>query len=293
MTDAFDITRDDDGVATIELQQGERPVVVLDGELIERLDATIDLLLEQGPPAGVVLASRAPRAFVAGADLKSIMAMGDEELHAYLERGADVFARLAKLPCPTAAAIHGVCLGGGLELAMHCDALVGCATEKPFAIGLPEAGLGICPGWGGTQMLGARMDASDAIARTISGTPLTSVEAHEGGLFDAWAGSVDDLRAAAAAWVRGAPAPARDGAPSRWIGRDAARTGVADAAASTDDSGSGPSRAVLDCIAMGLESGWAEGCARERKHLVNLRHTPDASERIRAFFDRGAKRANK
>lgn len=289
----FDIIRGDDGVATIELEQGDRPVVVLDGGLIDRLDATLDALYDGAAPTGVVLASRAPRAFVAGADLKSIMAMGDDELHAYLERGAGVFMRLATLPCPTAAAIHGACLGGGFELAAHCDALIGCASEKPFPIGLPEAGLGICPGWGGTQLLGARIDPGDAIERTISGTPMTSVEAQDAGLFDAWAGSASDVRAVGAAWVRRVEPPVRDGAPSRWIGREPSRGRAVEAVESTRDTETGPSRAVLDCVRIGLASGWADGCGAERKHLVNLRHTPDATERIRAFFDRSAKRANK
>lgn len=289
----FAITTDPDGIATIELEQGDRPVVVLDAELIDRLDATLDALQTGDTPAGVVLASRAPRAFVAGADLKSIMAMDDDALHTYLECGAAVYMKLASLPCPTAAAIHGACLGGGFELASHCDGLIGCAGAKPFPIGLPEAGLGICPGWGGTQMLGARIDPADAIAQTISGTPMTSHTAHEAGLFDGWADDAESLRAVATAWVRGRATPARDGAPSRWIGRDDARAAVAQALDSGAHPDTGPAHAVLDAVRIGLDQGFAQGCQSERKHLVNLRHTPDATERIRAFFDRGAKRANK
>ncbi|MFM8818881.1 MAG: hypothetical protein ACKOHI_13625, partial [Phycisphaerales bacterium] len=84
------------------------------------------------------------------------------------------------------AVIHRAALGGGLELAMHCDALVGTLPgegEKPWLVGLPEAGLCICPGWGGTQMLPARMDPKTAMVATASGAPwkCTDVPA---GLFD-------------------------------------------------------------------------------------------------------------
>src|SRR4030095_4414837 len=85
-------------------------------------------------------------------------------------------------------AINGAALGGGLELAMHCDGLVAApppsrdgAPGKPYPVGLPEAGLGLCPGWGGTNLLPARMDAADAIRRAASGQTMTDDEGAGGG----------------------------------------------------------------------------------------------------------------
>ncbi len=169
----LDIETDANGVVTVWLEQPERPVVVLDRSLIERIDATLDLL--QAEMAGFVLASRCSRVFVAGADLVEIDGLSDSELDEYLTLGQRVYGRIADLPCTTVAAVTGATLGGGLEIAMHCDELVGlepAADAKPYLVGLPEAGLGLCPGWGGANMLPARIEAETAIELTASGKPL-------------------------------------------------------------------------------------------------------------------------
>lgn len=275
------------GVVVVSLEQrgadGLKPVVVLDADLIDRIDATLDALPRDA--RGVVLASSAPRAFVAGADLKSIAALNDAELDAYLARGQEVFGRLSQLPCPTAAAIHAAALGGGLELAMHCDGLIGCSTPKPFVIGLPEASLGICPGWGGTNLFPARFHASDALARTGSGSPLKSDEALQNGLFDTWAEDQASLISVAASWVADSSPPPRDGMPSRWIGRPSCRGSVASAVEHMETL-SGPQAAVAACVRAGLTDGWLEALAEERRRLIGLRQTDEARAAIEAFFAR-------
>jgi len=260
-----------------------RPVVVLDGDLIERLDATLDAL--PSDLVGLVLASNAPRAFVAGADLKSIVSMSDTDLDIYLARGQDVFGRLSQLPCMTAAAIHGATLGGGLELAMHCDLLVGCPAVKPYPIGLPEAGLGLCPGWGGTNLLPARIDSAKAIEMTAMGKPMKTDGAREAGLFDAWTDAPEKLIETAAASVANKPCPTRDGSPSCWIGRDDNKA-KAEAGLEALDTSTGPAAAVAACVRAGLQDGWHEALAEERRRLVGLRNTDEAKAAIEAFFAR-------
>src|SRR5439155_140292 len=126
------------------------------------------------------------------------------------------------------AAINGAALGGGLELAMHCDGLMGAPPAardgqagKPYPVGLPEAGLGLCPGWGGTNLLPARMEAGEAIRRTASGQTMMFDEAVAAGLFDRVAPAPEKLIETAMGWVcdqkRGGRE--RDGAPRKWIGR--------------------------------------------------------------------------
>jgi enoyl-CoA hydratase/carnithine racemase len=286
------------GIATVVLEQPGKPVVVLELELIQRLEAALNAV----PPSavGVVLASASERVFVAGADLKAIMAMGDAELDKYLAYGSKVFGMISRLACPTVAAINGAALGGGLEVAMHCDGLVAAPPPskdgqpgRPYPVGLPEAGLLICPGWGGTNLLPARIDPAEAIRRTASGTPLTFDEANAAGLFDAVASSSGQLLETAKAWVkarRARGAVQRDGAPLRWIGRHPRAQAGKDALESVRDqvSATESGRAVLEAVEAGLTKGWQAALAVERRQLIGLRNTPAAREAIAAFFAKAA-----
>jgi 3-hydroxyacyl-CoA dehydrogenase/enoyl-CoA hydratase/3-hydroxybutyryl-CoA epimerase len=264
-------------------------VVVLDAWLIDELLAFFDDLAKGPRPTGFVLESKSTRVFVAGADLAEIDALDDAGLDRYLRRGADAFGRIASLACPSVAAIHSSALGGGLEIAMHCDALIGVATgsaDKPYRIGLPEAGLAICPGWGGTQMLPARIDPALAIRATASGETWKSTEVPEG-LFAAVVSSPAELRDAACAWIRShqrstsRPHPIAIDGESRGrirAGLDAARSMMASSAAAS---------AVVDAVETGLRDGWTQAIDAERRHLIRLRHTPEARAKLEAFFAKG------
>jgi enoyl-CoA hydratase/carnithine racemase len=300
-TEPFPIMRETSGpsagAAIFRLEQPGKPVVVLDEDLIHRLEATIRALPRD--VTGLVLASASERVFIAGADLKTISESSDEELHRYLEYGARVFGMLSRLPYPTVAAINGAALGGGLEVAMHCDALIACEPQsrdgtpgKPYPVGLPESGLGLCPGWGGTNLLPARMDPAEAIRRTAAGQPLTFDEAKALGLFDRVAPSPDQLIAESLAWLAGRSGKRveRDGAPSRWIGRPEAAARVL---ASLDSIRAELPRteaalAVAEAVDAGLSKGWEAALEVERRQLVRLRHTPAAREALAAFFARSS-----
>lgn len=277
-------------IATLTLDQPGRPVVVIEQSLLEQLDATLDTIPDDLD--GFILASAAERAFVAGADLKAIMALNDAELHTYLEFGARVFQRIADMPFPTAAAIHSTALGGGLELAMHCDGLIGVLDPdaKPYLIGLPEAGLKICPGWGGTNLLPARIDPETAIVATANGTAFKSNVAAELGIFDQTTDSREDLIHAAMIWIIGQDGTGRTGKPSRCIqtmntdeieiALDKSREEL-DSSLHTD--------AVIDAVKVGLNSGWGAALQCERDHLVRLRNTEPAQRAIDAFFNKSKK----
>lgn len=289
------------GVVTVMLEQQDRPVIVLDHDLLRRIEAT----LEQIPRTaqGLVLAS-ASRVFIAGADLKSISQWPDDELHRYLEYGARVFGMLSTFPFPTAAAIGGAALGGGLEIAMHCDGLIGAPPApgrdggpgKQYPIGLPESGLGLCPGWGGTNLLPARVDPAEAIRMTATGRTMVYEDAVAAGLFDEVAPDHASLLDTARRWVAARAGPGamgsaskpNDWAPTHWIGRMETAAGVLDGLdrvrGELPDTGS--ARAVVRAVDTGLSLGWVAAVGVEREELVRLRHTPEAKSALEAFFAR-------
>ena len=98
----------------------------------------------------LVITGSGEKAFVAGADIGEMSTLTKAEGEAFGKLGNDVFRRLEKLPIPTIAAVNGFALGGGCELSMSCDIRI-CADTAVF--GQPETGLGITPGFGGTQRL--------------------------------------------------------------------------------------------------------------------------------------------
>jgi 3-hydroxyacyl-CoA dehydrogenase/enoyl-CoA hydratase/3-hydroxybutyryl-CoA epimerase len=284
------------GIVTLTLEPNQGPMVILDRPLIQRIEASLRLV--PGDAKGFILASGSPRVFVAGADLKSIVAMSVPELDEYLAYGQRVFGMIASLKCPTAAAINGAALGGGLELAMHCDALIAAKPAeggKPYPVGLPEAGLSICPGWGGTNLLPARMAPSDAIRRTCTGKPMTLDEAITAGVFDAVAPTPADLLPFATAWVvaqqRVREPGEHDDLPRRWLGREPHRTRTLAALPGLrDELTQDPAQACLRAIDAGLQSGWAAALEVERRELNRLRNEPAGKAAIAAFFEKSAKK---
>lgn len=275
-------------VITLEPEAG-KPVVTLNRRLFQRLDAALDAI---GASAkGLVLASSTERAFVAGADLREIDSLSDRELAEYLELGARVMGRIAHMHCPTVAAINGSTLGGGLELAMHCDALVASLAKgaKPYQIGLPEAGLGLCPGWGGTNMLPARMEPAEAIRLIASGQTVGVDYARDAQLIDELVEPKDLLQEAkelAASLTKGAPER-----EPRCIHEPEWREKVREALhrVRPELPRTKASTAVVLAIDTGLGLGWEAAIAAERHLLVHLRKTTECKEALKAFFAKSAR----
>lgn len=297
-SDHLPIERDESGefagIVTVRLHQEGRPVVVLDHDLIQRLEMTLKHVPHDA--TGLMLASSSDRVFVAGADLKTVQDEDDNRLHKYLQYGARVFGMLSSFPFPTVAAINGAALGGGLELAMHCDGLVGAPGAKPYPIGLPEAGLSICPGWGGTNLLPARMDPCEAILRTATGKPFTFDEARSQNLFDEVARSQDALTETAKQWLVGQRTGEkikRDGAPLKWIGRPELAPEVLDGldAVRPELPDTGAASAVAEAVETGLSKGWEAALEVERARLVQLRASPEGRAAIKAFFEKSASKS--
>ena len=142
--------------------------------------------LEEGDWAALVLTGK-PFVFAAGADITEFPEATREQAIQGSRAGHELFGRIRALPYPTVAAINGACLGGGVEIALHCDARTISTAVRHFAC--PECFLGIVPAWGGTQ-LAPRLVGAEAAVRFIVANPmrqnrvLTSTEAFELGFAD-------------------------------------------------------------------------------------------------------------
>jgi 3-hydroxyacyl-CoA dehydrogenase/enoyl-CoA hydratase/carnithine racemase len=142
--------------------------------------------LERADSAALVLTGK-PFVFCAGADITEFPNVTPDLARTGSRAGHELFARLAALPFPTVAAINGACLGGGLEIALHCDARTISTAVRHFAF--PECFLGLFPAWGGTQLTPRLVGPKEAV-RFLVQNPLsqnrmlTGPEAHELGLAD-------------------------------------------------------------------------------------------------------------
>ena len=176
--------QDADGIVTLTLDRAGMSVNALSRGVLEELAEIVERLSFE-PPRGVVIHSGKAGGFAVGADLKEFASF--EQTGTVLdniENGQHVLQQLARLRCPTVAAIHGHCMGGGTEIALACRYRV--ASRDPSTrIGLPEIKLGIHPGWGGTARLPRLIGAPAALDLMLTGRAVSAESAKALGLVDA------------------------------------------------------------------------------------------------------------
>ena len=234
-------------VATITISHP--PVNAMSVELLQALDEAFARLAGDPEVRAVVLTGEG-MFFSAGADLRSVMHTGPAAL---LQLGREVYPRIAAFPKPLIAAVNGLCLGGGLELALCADIRLAAQSAK---FGQPEISLGIIPGWGGTQRLPAAIGAQRARELIYSGRQMRAAEAVESGLV-LRSYPDDELRDQAMNLARGL----------------AEKPPLALAAAK-------------EAISAGLERDQAEGYRLEGEAMERLALTQDAAEGIMAMFEK-------
>jgi 3-hydroxyacyl-CoA dehydrogenase/enoyl-CoA hydratase/3-hydroxybutyryl-CoA epimerase len=172
-----------DGILVLTLDRADASVNALNRAVLDELGQIVERLSFE-PPKGVVIHSGKANGFIAGADIKEFEDYEKQgTVLASIERGQRVFQNLARLRCPTVAAIHGFCMGGGTELSLACRYRI--ATRDPGTkIGLPEVMLGIHPGWGGTARLPRLIGATDALPVMLTGKSLSAEAAKSLGVVD-------------------------------------------------------------------------------------------------------------
>jgi 3-hydroxyacyl-CoA dehydrogenase/enoyl-CoA hydratase/carnithine racemase len=284
MADTFFKLNRAGSVALVTIDNGEdyRTPTTLGRSAFESAVSVLDEL-EHGDWTAAVFTGK-PFVFCVGADIDEFTKVGSpEEALEGTRAGHGLFARIRALPFPTVAAINGACLGGGLELALHCD--VRTIASNVRHVGFPEVALSIIPAWGGTQLL-PRLVGPEAAAKVIVLNPLrqnkllTAPEAVELGIADKLLDPVEFVDESLA-YARSLAKVERE-APD-WSDLE---TVVRKTRARVDDAVHGATRApyvALDLIAGARDRPVEEGYAAEEQAMAELMVSPQAQASAYAF----------
>jgi enoyl-CoA hydratase len=178
-------------IAVLTVDRQEK-LNALDQQVVEEIGQAL-LEIEAEAPRAIVVTGAGERAFIAGADIGAMSSMDPMEAKRFSEIGHAAMALLDRSPVPTIAAINGFALGGGCEVAIACDIRI--ASENAV-LGLPEVGLGILPGMGGTQRLPRLVGPGLAKELIFTGRRLDAEEARAVGLVNRVVGQGEALGAA-------------------------------------------------------------------------------------------------
>ncbi len=171
-------------IAVLTFDAPDKGANVLSRSVLDELANHLTELEKRTDLAGLVIRSGKEHSFIAGADVREFVASlsaPKEEIVKFCRAGHALFGRLAKCPFVTVAAIDGVCLGGGAELAIWCDRRVA-ADHPKTEIGFPEVKLGIFPGWGGASRTPRMVGLANAVEMITSGESISAREAYKMGL---------------------------------------------------------------------------------------------------------------
>jgi enoyl-CoA hydratase/carnithine racemase len=242
----------EDRVAVVTIDH--RPVNALNRQTLEELGRVLEALRAEAAVKVVIVTGAGSLAFVAGADLKEVSQLASPEAARELAvLGQQVFEQLQRLGKPVIAAINGVCLGGGLELAMACHLRI---SGDRARFGQPEINLGIIPGWGGTQRLPRLIGKAKATEWILTGDVYSAQEAHRLGLVNQVVPQDQVLKAA----------------------KDLARKLAAKSAVGLAQA--------LQAIEGGLELPLAQGLAKEAAAFHQVSESQDSREGVRAFLEK-------
>jgi 3-hydroxyacyl-CoA dehydrogenase/enoyl-CoA hydratase/3-hydroxybutyryl-CoA epimerase len=274
------VESDDRGVRTLWFDQPGRSYNLLDRPAIDELESHLEDLAATPTIRGCILRSGKPAGFCAGIDLQSVLRCEDAGAVASLvRRGLAVVNRLASLTLPTLAVIHGVCLGGGLELALACRRRVALASAAPLQAGLPEIHLGLVPAWGGITRLPRILHRGEALDLLMTGRSIGYLRARSLGLVDRLASEADP----GDALDPGPPGEDRPESTEPW-------EQVLEQAheRSADHPGAHPEvqRRILALIELDIERGPIAAQEEAVRSFAELAVSPETREAITWFFQR-------
>ncbi|HEX2161521.1 MAG TPA: enoyl-CoA hydratase-related protein [Thermoleophilaceae bacterium] len=165
-----------DGAVALARLNRPRQRNALSNDVLELLAGELRNL-DRDPAVRCIVVAGSDKVFASGADVRALA--GQDAAGLYFGRRFELWDELRRLRTPTVAAVSGYCLGGGCELALLCDVVVASETAR---FGLPETGLGLIPGAGGTQRLTRAIGKAKAMDVVLSGRLLSATEAEQAGL---------------------------------------------------------------------------------------------------------------
>lgn len=276
-----------DGVVVLTFDREGESVNTFAQDVLFELDALLERLALD-PPKALVLHSGKAKGFIAGADIREFAefdrkgTIGDS-----IRRGQQVFQRLAELPCPTVAAIHGFCMGGGTEISLACRYRIA-SNDPSTRIGLPEVKLGIFPGWGGSVRLPRLVGTPAAMDMMLTGRTLSASAAKAIGLVDTVVEPAQLLDAAAALALGGVERPFRQRflgwITNIWPVRQLMAPMLVRQVARKARREHYPAPYALIETWRRTGGGIQNRLAAERKAVVRLAGTPTARNLTRVFF---------
>ena len=287
-------TEIENGTAVVTFDMADEPVNKLSASVSAQFGALLDRLGDDGAVRSLVLISGKPDMFIAGADIEEFTELATQaEAEALSREGQEMVNRVDHFPKPFLVAIHGVCLGGGLELALACDYRI--ATDHPKTqLGLPEVQLGLLPGAGGCQRLPRLIGARAALAMILPGKNETASKAHRIGLVDELVhpSILKKVAVAAAerAVAKGIPLRKRPGGLKGWLldgnplGRRLVYAGARKQVLKTTGGNYPAPLAALEAVRVGLEEGMAKGLVVEHQKFGELAMSKVSRNLVALFF---------
>ena len=175
----------DTGIAILTFDRPDSTANIFDHPTLDELNQHVDFLESEKSLKGLIIRSAKSKIFIAGADLNTFTReVNAERLAMVIERGQKTFDRIARLPYPTVAAIHGVAVGGGFEITLACDYRIA-SSDVATKVGLPETNLGILPAWGGSTRLPKLIGLPNALEAIMNGRTYPAEQALKLGMVDA------------------------------------------------------------------------------------------------------------
>ena len=289
---AFSLTIDDNNLAWLAIDVPGEKMNTLQAEFAQEMQQVFEQLDESASTLkGLIIHSTKPDNFVAGADVRMLEACKSaSEAEGLATQGQELFQRISDLPYPVVAAIHGPCLGGGMELALACDYRV-CSDSDKTRLGLPEVQLGLLPGSGGTQRLPRLIGLLPSLDLILTGKQVRAKKAKKLGIVDACVPNTILLDAAKSLVTKSHGKPKKpkkvDLKENIITNTNFGRKLVFEQAGKKSHKktrGNYPAvPAILEVIRAGFEQGMVNGLQLEAKRFGELVMTPE-SKALRSIF---------